>query len=474
MRRARFGEIGRSVRSPAGARWGAVFALLTTTHVAASSAYANGAFPSSGQILVDPGDPSTIWVRTTYGFARTSDGGTTFQLVCEEAMGYSSGFHPTAAISPTGALFMGVSDGLVVGRGDTCSFERAPELEGSFVVDVSIDPNGRAIALVAPPDAGRARVFVSTDDLATWQQLGDVLPEKITPLTLDAAATNPDVVYVSALADGPSGLGLLITTEDGGATWSSQLIPGSDSQVRPFIAAVDPLLQERVYVRLTGIPGRLLMSEDYGASFDLVLQTDNGLLQAFRLVSDGSMAYFGGVIDGLKTFEFATSEVTDVTSIAARCVTLHDDDIFACADVAFDGYSAARSTDGGATFQPFLVNQCIEGIIPCDEGLAVHDLCEPAWPAIEAALGAQGDCDGVGGSGAGVGSSGTGGTNQGAAPPMGGSTPTGSAATGAGGAASDSEDGGCACILGRGTARASPAWIALALLLAARRCARRH
>lgn len=433
-----------------------LFALAAST--AARPLFANGAFPSAGQVLVDPSDPSTMWVRTSYAFAKTTDGGATFHTICEEAIGYSSGFHPHAALSQSGAIFMGLPDGLAIGRGDTCAFTRAVELEGSFVVDVSLDPANRAIALVVPPNGERARIFSSSDDLVTWSQLGAVLPDKLIPLTLDAAPSDPDVLYVSGVIDGPQPLGVLVTSVDAGATWTSAFVPGSNSEVAPYIAGVDPLAPERLFVRLNGFPGRLDISEDFGATFSTVLQMDNGLLQAFRLSEDGTSAIYGGVLDGLHRLDTSTFESESLAMIGARCVTIFDDVVYACGEKTTDGFTAGRSFDGGATFEALLEDRCVEGVLPCGDGAPVSDLCEPGWPAVRDLIGATGDCDEAGGSGEGGATSTTTGTGGADAGGAGASTASGDAGGASGGGGNDVESAdGCACSLGSPSSEASAA-----------------
>ncbi|NUP11722.1 MAG: exo-alpha-sialidase [Polyangiaceae bacterium] len=448
-------------------RAGPAALLCSGLLLVASSAHANGAFPSSGQVLVDPTDPSTIWVRTSYGFAKSSDAGATFHLICEEAIGYSSGYHPHAALSHTGAIFMGLSDGLAIGRGDTCAFDRAPDLEGNFVVDVSMGLDGRAIALAIPPNGERPRVYASTDDLATWSQLGDVLPDKVVPLTLDAAPSDPNVIYVSAYAEGDKPLGLVITSTDGGQTWTSAIVPNSDAKVSPFIGGIDPLAPERLFVRINSVPGRLLLSEDYGATFEVVASLANGRLHAFRLSDDGAYALYGGNFDGLHELDTTTFATEPRAAIAARCVTFADGRIFACGEEATDGFTAGVSEDGAATFTPLLENRCIEGILPCASGAPVHDLCEPGWPMIKELIGATGDCDASGGGSQG-GAPATGGQSQGGAPAAtgGASNAGGGGAGGSGGAPADGDGGGCACTLAPGapTSEWSSAIAALAAI----------
>jgi len=145
----------------------AIASALVASALAPPSAHANGAFPASGQVIVDPSDAGVVFVSATFGLAKSTDAGASFYLVCEEAIGFSSGLHPFYAMTQTGAILGGLPDGLVWSRGETCAFTRAPELKSLFVVDVSVDPSGRAIAVALPPAPADAVVFVSTDDLVS-------------------------------------------------------------------------------------------------------------------------------------------------------------------------------------------------------------------------------------------------------------------------------------------------------------------
>lgn len=441
-------------------------ALLFLALGTAREAHANGAFPASGQVLIDPTKPETMWVATSFGFAKTTDGGESFDIVCEEAIGYSGIFHPHAGITQTGAIFMGLADGLAYGRGDTCAFERAEDLEGLFIVDVSVDPSGRAIALAVPPDGGRAQVWASTDDLENWSPLGALLPDKFSALTLDAAPSDPTVLYVSGYFDDAEITGAVLTSLDSGAQWSSTLIPESDSsQFAPYIGAVDPNEEGTVYVRLNGAQGRLFVTTDFGESFDEVLQID-GFMNGFKLSPDGATAYFGGKLDGLNALDTTTFEVTELAFVAARCITLDGELMYVCGEEAADGFSAGVSNDGGMTFTPFFVDQCVGGILGCAAGTAVHDTCEPGWPLLQQMLGATGECAFSGGGGAGNGgesSSGGGSPDNGGGPPAAGGFPS---SGGAGGNDGDGDDGGCSCEVAGSDRGSGLAWLGFGILIA--------
>jgi hypothetical protein len=424
------------------------------------AAHANGAFPASGQILIDPSDPARMWVSTSYGFAKSTDGGASFQLVCESAIGYGGGFHPHAALTPTGALFMGLADGLAIGRGDTCAFERAAALEGSFVIDVSVDPaSGRAIALVQPPNGARPYVAASDDDLGSFAKLGVDLPDKLTALTLDAAPSDPSVIYVSGVLEANPPRGVVLSSTNGGAMWQSVFVPESEPETAPFIAAVDPDEAGKLYVRLNGAPGKLFISDDFAASFEPVLET-KGFLHAFKLAPDGLSAYFGGSMAGLYRLDTTTFEQTPLAPVAARCVAIDDDRLFACGEDAADGFSAGVSLDGGVTFEPVLRRECIQGILACGAGAPVTDICEPEWPAIAEVLGVE-DCGVAGGGGAGPS---VGGAAAGGAPAV----PGGSSAGGAGGRDRAGDDGCGSCATGRAKTDATRFWLLGCIAVACR------
>ncbi len=433
--------------------------MLLPTLLLAGEARANGAFPASGQILLDPSDASRLWVSTSYGFAKSIDGGQSFELVCEAAIGYGGGFHPHAAVTHTGALFMGVSDGLTIGRGDTCAFERAPDLEGSYVLDVSVDPSsGRVVALVQPPNGAAPYVAASDDDLATFAKLGVDLPEKLTALTLDAAPSDPSVLYVSGVLDANPPKGVVLSSVDGGAVWQSVFVPGSEPETAPFIAAIDPDDAGKLYVRLNGAPGKLFSSDDFAQSFEPVLQT-TGFLHAFKLAPDGLTAYFGGSMAGLHRLDTTTLEQTALADIATRCVALDGDRVLACGDDAADGFSAGVSVDGGAMFEPVLRQACIDGVLSCEAGAPVSQMCEPSWPATAELLGVVDCSPGNGGGGASAG-----GAAAGGAPAV-----SAGGSGGGGGAGSSAADDGCSCVIGARAREGSPLWMLCLVVLTSTR-----
>jgi hypothetical protein len=92
-------------------------------------------------------------------------------------------------------------------------------------------------------------VDLSADSGKTWRKLSNLPPAVTDALTLDVAPSDPSRIYVSAMA---SGLGKLLVSEDGGASWQTRDIAGADLANQPYIAAVHPRDAERVFVRTNG------------------------------------------------------------------------------------------------------------------------------------------------------------------------------------------------------------------------------
>lgn len=434
--------------------------LAAAASLVATEARANGGFPASGQVLRDPTNADIIWVSSSFGLAKSVDAGETFQLLCEPGIGYQGGFHPFFALTPTGAIFGGLPDGLASSRGDTCNFERAPALEGLFVADVSVSVDGRAITVGLPAGPSQARVYESLDDLATWQPVGVELPAKLTPLTLDAAPSDPTRLYVTAISDGATPVGVLVRSTDGGATWSSVIVPQSSNTAGPFLAAIDPVDPDRIYVRLNGVPGRLLHSTDAGETYE-ELFTTQGFFRAFDLAPAGDFALFGGDQDGLFRLDTQTLAVEAISPLAARCVNIDGREVFACATPSEDGFSAGVSHDGGATFEGLFYQECLEGMLACPTGTSIGDTCPDLWPMVAELVGAD-SCGstGVGGGG--------GSTTQ--------ATAVGSSASSSGSGSNDDAEpaagDGCSCRATR--ANVSGPGFALSFLLVAAATLRRR
>lgn len=368
--------------------------LAAAALFAPSGARANGVFPSSGHLLFDPNDPSTAWLRTDYGLVVTHDAGASWRLVCMQALDYRAQTTPAFALTPAGVPYVGLPDGLVRGDEQGCSYDRVPSLEGMRVDDVSQTLLGPAYAVITMPTDPH-RVYRTDDDAVTFTQTASPLPLKFRPLTLDAAPSNPERLYVSGLTGPEAALvGTFARSADGGASFMEVLVPGSTLGTSPYIAAVDPLDELRVWVRLDSAPGRLLVTSDGGDTWDAVFEGE-GFLRGFALSPDGATAWVGGEADGVWRATAPDWVFEQISSISVRCLRATADALYGCM-LPSAGFDVGRSDDGGATFEAFFVETCLAGPLDCPPGSTVATECPAPWSTLEEQLGA-GDCEGGGG-----------------------------------------------------------------------------
>lgn len=456
--------------------------LIACATAATGEARANGAFPAAGQIVVHPTDPSRLWVRTDFGIGVSVDGGASWRMLCREGVGYANAMRPSLGVTPTGKLVAAVPVGLLVGAPDGCSFAPAPELDGYDVGDVSQHPSG-ATFVSASRGLGDSHVFVSNDDAVTWQATPAELPVKFLALTLDAAPSDPSHIYLSGTTGDPAApVGSFVRSFDGGATFEEILVPGSTLATAPFIAAVDPMDPLRVYVRLHGAPGRLLVTPDGGDTWEEIF-VGVGFLRAFALSPDGAVAYVGGEADGILRADVPDYDFTQLSDLPARCLRVLPGVTYACGNEVQQGYSITRSLDGGASFTPLFRQKCLEGTV-CDVATPVGGTCDAVWPTLREQIGVEA-CGAGGGSGVSVAAS-TGpgqgpGPSSGSGAEKGPSTAAAGAGTGAtsgtGGAGGETPGGGCgACSVGadRNTSAALAALGVLMGMASMRRSRRRR
>lgn len=436
---------------------------VTLATLAAPPAAANGKFPAAGQIVVDPGDPAQVFVRTTFGILVSRDAGQAFDWICESGAGYAGNVDPGIAVTGSGAVLAGISDGLLVGRDAGCGFALAGgAIAGQPIADVSVSKSDPTIAIALSSAATGNAVFLSMDDAATWTPAGAALPPTFRGLTLDAAPSDPSRIYVSGLDESAGNAAALARTLDAGATWEILPIPPAGGRA-PYLAAVDPVDPAIVYVRLDGTPGTLLVSRDAGASWTSVF-TIPGYIQAFALSPDGKTVLAGGRMDGVWRAPATTYAFERVSAMGVQCLSWSGADVYACGST----FAVGRSTDMGSTFTPLLRLECVRGPLACDAATTVGAKCPGEWPALRIKIGSMYCADGAGGS------SGTGSTKSDTGAPTGGS----------GGGGGSGSPNGCACGVGSGSARGGEpeersalAWVGVAALLMAsrrKRAARRR
>ena len=418
----------------------AIFTAVGSVSAAARPSFANGRFPNADHMAINPTEPSHIAVRATFGLVQTFDGGDTWSWLCEPAVGYGGTDDPAIGITGLGHLLVGIRSGVAQGSIGGCDFTTDATATANLrIVDLAVDVVDPSVAIAISGDGadGAPRVVVSetVDEGATWTALGPDLADDLFPQTIDAAPTNRDRLYVSAVA-GVGNAPVIERSSDRGKSWTRFAIdiPGAE---RTFISAVSPFDEDTVYLRVTGeTEDRLFWSED-GAETWTELITLEGQMLGFALSPDGSKVAVGLKQGGVYVASTTDHDFAQTSEGGVRCLSWGSAGLYACANEGDDGFTVGRSDDDGASFTPLYH---LLDIVPidCPAGTDAGDACPPLFDELLDQLG-----------------------NTGA-----GGSPSSSSAGGAGGGGGGSSgEDGCSCETRR-PAR-SYGWLPLATLLSA-------
>lgn len=464
----------------------------------APSVYANGRFPSVDQLVVEPGNPDHLVLRTTFGLLASKDRGGAWDFLCEDALGYKDA-DPALAVLEGGRVLLGLVDGVSVSDEAGCTFERATGIDGRVIdLTVALGEPGTAYAATIP---GTATVFWQTTDGGTsFSPLGDEVPN-FTATTLDTAPNHPELIYAAGLLGTRGGF---LRSEDRGKSFVTFVVPEATSARRPYIAGIDPTDERTVYVRTEGLPGLLFVTRDGGEHFTRILALDIPV-QGFALSPDGRTIVASNPYDGIYRAQRDDFAFERVACKGPSCLVHDDGVLFGCGDNYVDGYIVGRSSDLGESFQRVADFGCLEGAVACGASSGAGALCPAVWPMIEQQLGggvcapvevvpdrscfpasgaagesgAGGEAGGSNGAGGSAGRTGAGGAGRGGrAGTGGGGLDGGAGAAATGGRPSSSPpagSGGCACRVGSISGVPSPLASILALIAAsfARRATRR-
>jgi len=383
-------------------------------------------------------------LRGTFGLLVTRNGGGDWDWLCEAGMGYQD-VEPPFTVLAGGTILLALPDG--VGRSDPsgCDFARADGISAR-VIDISrvTARPGEAVALSV--DESSSQVWRSTDGGRNFAPLGAVL-DRFVATTLDVAPGDPDRLYVSGVDGG--GRPLLLRSSDAGDSFETSELPSTDSVRRPYIAAVGPD-DDRVFVRIDGLPGTLLASRDGGKSFEQVLEL-RVPVQGFALSPDGTSVLATNSFDGSFRADIETLEFERVACRGPSCLLWTSQGLFGCGTNLPDGFILGASNDHGASFERVVDLSCVRGPLACDDAASAGATCESAWPAVQVQLGAETCSPPPAPAPATCGLEGEGGAAGAPASGTGGTTSEGAGAGRAGAPApqpsTDTGDSGCGCEL---------------------------
>lgn len=363
----------------------------------AAPALANGRYPTASQIIVDSNDPAHIVVSATFGFLDSRDGGKTFNWLCEAAVGPAAenGFDIVLAVSGNGNTVLGLFDGMAATR-DGCTFQLAPELKGKTIGDLSWRGSmphrviGYTIGIVTGGYA--SQIVQSNDDGVSWNEVGPPLPVTMMPLTIDLAESDTKRVYVSALADKTKNFAsVLLRSDDGGSTFETLDIPGTELHRQAYIAAVHPTDANRLFLRVLDdregvVFTSIFMTADGGRSFRKIFDGTQELY-GFAISPDGNEIAFGGPGDGLYVGGSDGSNLTRRSDVQPTALTWTRQGLYATADSNSKsaGFSVGRSVDSGSTFEGLFQYQSLCGTTAC--GARATAVCTLQWDLVAPQLG---------------------------------------------------------------------------------------
>src|SRR5260221_11880538 len=115
--------------------------IATAILLVSTAASANGRYPASNQLVIRPGEPNTLVMRTTFGMLVTHDR-KNFDWVCETGAGYGVAGaveDPAIALRTAGTLLSGQPRGLPLSKDTGCGWPFAGGgLAGKRVPDHSV------------------------------------------------------------------------------------------------------------------------------------------------------------------------------------------------------------------------------------------------------------------------------------------------------------------------------------------------
>jgi hypothetical protein len=385
-------------------------------------AHANGRYPLSQQLLVDPSDPKHLFLRSTYGVLSSADSGMTWSWMCESGIGYDPGEDPMMAILGDGTVLAGASEGLFTTRDRGCSWPKDAMIGTTYVRDLATESDGVgvvAVTVTVEQDGTYATsLWHSPDGAATWNDVGRVATGSVLPFTLDVAASDAKRVYVSAALPvisgdaGPGGgPGVLFRSKDGGATFTETPIPGTTRNDAPYIAAVDPANPDVLYVRVQGewdgtnpVQSWLLYTDDAGDTWNEVFRGRADML-GFALSPDSTtvLVGMGDTHDVLRPVDttaiglyraaapaFTFSRVGDGQ---VGCLRYAGNDLYVCGGQESDGYELGVSTDDGTTIAPVFQYGTVAGPLACAATTPQAKVCASQWTTACSGLGSCPELD---------------------------------------------------------------------------------
>jgi MYXO-CTERM domain-containing protein len=368
------------------------WALASLIALLARPARADGAFPDGQSIIVPADRPDEIVLATNFGVLTSQDAGATWIWSCEQpANSYGRLYQMGPA--PAHRLYAVANGKLVFSDDDACGWQvGGGALGGQLCEDAFVDPTDGTRVLAAGLASGTGgavyTVFESTDGGATFGRTlytgapGDLVTG------LEVAASDPMTIDL-ALSRGAAAAPTLARSSDGGATWQLADLTAALGAGQVRIVAIDPVDNDRVWLRWLGAAGdALALATHGGATVAVPLSFDGGALVAFARTATGTLLVAGTLAGAPALFRSTDAGATfaalaappHILALAERAGT-----VYAAVDTAYEPFAEATSTDEGTTWQPGLAFVNVAAIAPCLRGVCQTDCAARAqqkqWPA---------------------------------------------------------------------------------------------
>ncbi|WP_169928459.1 WD40/YVTN/BNR-like repeat-containing protein [Labilithrix luteola] len=365
-------------------RWLATGMMALAPLCITRGAIANGRFPQAQIIETVPGSAGeTVFLRTTFGILVSRDAGKSWRWICERALGYEGTWDPPIAVMRDGRLWVGLEGGLVSTL-DGCVVERAPELEGETIADLTTDPHGEMLwAITGSPEKRNA--IWRREPTGAWRRMG-FAPENVHLMTIEVAPSRTSRLYVTGQPYGEV-RGQVFHSDDGGKTLHAHANALSESGPL-FIAAVDPSEPSRVLLRhLHAAGSALLVTSDAGKTLSPVLEMKSAMF-GFAKSTDGRTYWAGSGLPehGIYRSTDRGKHFERVSEHGVLC--LHEapgNRLFVCENGFKLGAPAVGlSTDEGSTVRAIASFGDVEGPVACAAEGAAASLCADAWPETRA------------------------------------------------------------------------------------------
>lgn len=379
---------------------------ITALLLSSSLALGNGRPPITNGITFQPGDPHSIYLRTTFGLLIAHDD-CSFRWVCEQNIGYSGQFDPKYAVTADGTIFATTYKGLRVSRDKGCTFTSATEnlpagdpnrLADTWIDNIDIGPAGDIWVTTA--DSGKPNdVFRSTDNGVTfasanrhsatvWWKSVKVAPSEPTRVYVtgyEVAATDPD-------GGQPMPKAHLSRSDDSGAHWSESPLAGVDlgPTATTYVRAVSPTDPDTVFLvseaAVETVGDELYRSTDGGATLQKVFASPNQRIldvlvtdAQHVIVALGAAGSFASDDGGATFHPMGGWQDPQGRPPQLACIGKRGADLFACGANWVPDYKALAHSGDGVTWQKQFRFVEMAGPLDCPAGTPEHDVCAPLW-----------------------------------------------------------------------------------------------